>query len=179
MQQILPLNSCGFAAVVNSGAAESRGFELEVQAAATDSLLLSLAVGLTDTEVTDNGGIDQIGEGNPIEMVPEWTITASADYDFSIAGFPAFARLDYSYIDESISRNNDPVNPRMRDAYSIANLNLGVDIENISLSLFVDNISNENANLSDLPPLAIEMPGRPRLVTNRRRTIGANIMLSF
>ncbi|MGH3426351.1 MAG: TonB-dependent receptor domain-containing protein, partial [Mycobacteriales bacterium] len=49
------LLQCGFQFIANSGAADSRGGELELRAAATDHLSLSLGVGYQDAKITELG----------------------------------------------------------------------------------------------------------------------------
>ena len=47
------------------------------------------------------------------------------------------------------------------------------------LTLFVDNATDERANLADNRSIAAETPGRARIVTNRPRTIGLEARLRF
>lgn len=58
----------------------------------------------------------------------------------------------------------------MLDAYTIANLNFGIEKESWSATLYVNNVTDENADLS----FNRERGGRARLAffTNRPRTIG-------
>lgn len=179
VQQLAALPSCGFFLTVNAGEARSRGLEFELSAAPTDSTSLTLAVGYTDAEIVDGGGLPTLEEGDPIQHVPEWTASVSIDQDFQLASLPMFAHFDFSYVDESYSANNDAVNPRLRPSYEIANLRVGMYLDRWELTLSVDNMFDEAANLSDNPPLAIEYPGRPRIVMNQPRTIGLEALVRF
>ena len=66
-----------------------------------------------------------------------------------------------------------------RDSWSALNLRAGVLNENWDVTLFADNVTDERANLADNRSIAAEMPGRPRIVTNRPRTIGLGSALSL
>jgi len=144
LQQLVPLPTCGFNLQLNAGTAQIRGFEMEFILRATDDLALNFGVGYADSEITGAGAFGaSIPVGVPVQQVPLWTFNAGLDYDFEIAAQPAFLHLDYAFVDESFSANNDA------------------------------------ANLSDVPPLAIELPGRPRIATNRPRTIGVEARLAF
>ncbi|MCI4645037.1 MAG: TonB-dependent receptor, partial [Hyphomonadaceae bacterium] len=179
LQQRLPLGSCGFFVSTNVGAAESQGVELEVELNPTDELSLFFGAGYTDAVITDNGGYDAIEVGRRVQQVPEWTFSAEADYDFEIGDWPSFVHVDYSYIGESESANNDSANRRVRDAYDIVNLRLGTTFGSSEVTLFASNLLDENGNLSDVPPLAIELPGRPRIAATRPRTIGIEVRKRF
>ena len=180
VQQLVPLPACGFNLTLNAGAAKIQGFELETSWRLTNSLTISGGLGFADSEVTDGGNFGtSIPTGVPVQQVPRWTYTLGVDQEFSLGSLPGYLRSDYSYVGKSFSANNDAVNRRVRPAYSIANVRGGLTIGQWGLAVFVDNVFNEHANLSDVPPLAIELPGRPRIATNRPRTIGIETRLSF
>src|SRR5256884_4101041 len=62
---------CGFQFIANAGAAESKGGELELRAAATEHLQASLGVGYQDAKITEAGESAQ-AVGSPGFNVPEW-----------------------------------------------------------------------------------------------------------
>lgn len=180
LQQLVPLTSCGFFLTLNAGTAESVGFELEFTARLTDDLTLTAGVGHADTEITSAGAYGaSIPVGAPVQQVPEWTYSAALDYRFDLMNLPAYAHLDYSFVGESYSGNNDSLNRRVRPSYEIVNLRSGIELGSWQLAAFAYNLFNEHANLSDVPPLAIESPGRPRIATNRPRTIGLEARVNF
>ncbi|MDR3511677.1 MAG: TonB-dependent receptor [Caulobacteraceae bacterium] len=179
VQQSVALPTCGFSVSVNGGHARSRGGELEVQAAVTSSLKLSMGAGYTDAQITDPGPNHIVTAGTPIQQVPKWTFNAAADYRFEAVNVPAFIHADFAYVDSSLSANNDATNPRLRPAYSLVNVRTGVDVNRVELTLFVDNVFDQHANYADVPPQAIELPGRPRIATNRPRTVGVDARVKF
>lgn len=179
VQQFVALPTCGFGISLNGGHARSQGGELEVQAAVTSSLRLSLGGGYTDARITDPGPNHIVAAGTAIQQVPKWTFDAAADYRFEAARLPAFVHVDFAYVDSSLSANNDATNPRLRPAYSLVNARAGVDVNRVELTVFVDNLFDQHANFADVPPQAIELPGRPRIATNRPRTVGVDARVKF
>ena len=162
--------SCGFQVDANIGDVESRGFEVELSAAPIDGLTIDLGVGYTDTEIVSTAGDGFPGYelGQQLHGVPDWTGTGSIQYVFPVSGgWDGRVRSDANYYGESKSFNNGTVNGR--DSWSAVNLRAGVMNEIWELILFMDNATDERANLADNRSIAAEMPGRPRIVTNRPR----------
>jgi len=179
VQQAIALPSCGFSIDVNAGKARSRGAELELDAALTTGLTATLGFGYTDTKITDNGGLPSIRTGQGLQQIPRWTASAAVDYNFQLLGHRTFVHGDIGYTGSSLSANNDAVMPRLRRSYDLLNLRSGMTFGPAELGIFVENVGNKRANLSDTPPLALELPGRPRILTNRPRTIGLEARVLF
>jgi outer membrane receptor protein involved in Fe transport len=179
VQQFVALPTCGFGVSVNGGHARSQGGELEMQAAVTSGLKVSAGAGYTDAQITNPGPFNIVPAGSPVQQVPKWTFNAAADYHFMAVTVPAFVHADFAYVDSSLSASNDAVNPRLRPAYSLVNARAGVDVNQVELTLFVDNVFDQHANLADVPPEAIELPGRPRIAVNRPRTVGVDARVKF
>ena len=174
------LLTCGFDFVGNIGAAKSSGFELEVSARPVDGLFLQAAAGYTDAQFTETvPGI--ANDGDPLQQVPEWTFSATVDYEAqtSFHDYMWFTRSDLAYVDGSISTVVDSNSPRIRPSYTIVNTRLGLRNDSHELTLFVDNIFDEDAVFSDNRTLAAEAAGRPRIVRNRPRTIGIEFRTRF
>jgi len=174
--------ACGFQFTQNAGAAESKGFELELAAAPISGLTLSAAVGYTDAEITDDGNVPGVAVGDKVQGVPDWTGTLTAQYMWPAFGdWDGLARGDFNYYGESFSANNESVgaNARLRDSWSALNLRGGIVNEKWDLVVFVDNVTDERASLADSRSIAAELPTRQRLVVNRPRTIGVEARLRF
>jgi outer membrane receptor protein involved in Fe transport len=180
VQQQVSLPDCGFSIGVNSGSARSVGGELEIQAALTHALKWSFGAGYEDAKITNAGQFNIIPVGTPIQQVPHWTVNTALDYTVDVRGTPIFFHGDYAYVGSSLSTvNNGPTMPLVRPAYSLVNLKTGIDIQRWEISVFVDNLFDEHANLSDVPPQGIELPGRPRIAVNRPRTVGVDTRIKF
>lgn len=172
---------CGFQFVTNAGHAENKGIEIEFDAALTDNWSMSMGLGLTEAKISNDGGpISGLSKGDRILQVPEVTFNAASEYTFPITGqWQGFIRGNISHYGDSLSANNSAI-PRVRDSFTIMNLRLGASIDNKwDIGLFVDNVTNERANLSDNRSIAAEVPGRPRILTNRPRTIGLDVRRFF
>ena len=174
--------ACGFQFVQNAGEAESTGFELEIAAAPIDGLNLSLGIGYTDAEITDDGGVAGVSVGDKIQGVPDVTYTGSAQYMFEVSnGWDMMLRADANHYGESFSSNNESsaATQRQRDAWSAVNLRAGLFNDTYEVIFFIDNATDERANLADSRSIAAETPGRQRLVVNRPRTMGIDVRMRF
>ena len=178
IQQQIFLN-CGFGFIGNIGSARSQGVEFELTAQPTEALSVGLNVGYTDAEFTETvAGI--VNDGDRLQQVPELNWAANFTYEFNAFGeFSGYLRGDYSYVDDSISTINEPDDPRARDSYDRFDLKLGFSNDKYEFAIFGKNLSNEIANISDSRSIAAEVPGRPRFVTSRPRTIGVEFKTNF
>lgn len=179
VQQRIGLSSCGSSIGINAGKAESEGFELELQGRPTDALSLTVAGGYTDAKIVDGGALSAIAAGTRVQQVPKWTLSTAVDYDFALASMPVFFHADYAFVDESTSALNTPTNPRRRPAYSLVNTRVGVRLGSVEAAVFLDNAFDERINYADVPALGVELPGRPRISTNRSRTLGIELRARF
>ena len=180
VQQVAALPSCGFQVHVNGGAARSRGGEFEAQIAVSPALKLSLGAGDADAQIVDPGPYRILPAGSPIPQIPKWTLNVALDYRFELPhALPAFIHADYAYVGSSLSQNNSVADPISRPAYALANLRTGIDFDHVTLSLFANNIFDEHANLADVQPESVSLPGRPRIATNRPLTIGLDARARF
>jgi outer membrane receptor protein involved in Fe transport len=179
-QILLP---CGFQFRANVGAAKSQGAELEVHARPARGLDVSGGVGYQKaviTQASSGGAVSPQQVGDRVYQVPDWTGNLSLTYTHSLnAKYSAMYNVTYGYMGSSKSANNDPFNPRTRAPYSIVDAKFGVTFDSWDVSLAAKNLTNEHANLADNRSIAVEMPGRPRIVTNQPRTIGIDIRKSF
>jgi iron complex outermembrane receptor protein len=158
-----------------------------------------------DSTVRDGGGnvIGGIESGNRLPSVPEYQVAATAAYYFPVesfgSGLEGFVAASVQHIGSRFTQPSDQVNnPRSfvsglpfggatganatvldleLDAYTIVNLNAGVEGENWGLTVFVNNVTDENANLA----FDRERGGRARLAfhTNQPRTVGVTLRRSF
>jgi iron complex outermembrane receptor protein len=171
---------CGFTFTGNAGKARSRGAELEISSSPLSGLTLSGGVGYTDAKITAAAATVTAKPGDPVQQVAPWTVSAAADYEFPLFGaLKGFSRLDYSYVDHSYSTHIDPVNPRIRASYEIANIHLGVSQGQWNAGAFVQNATNARPNLADNESQAAELAGRPRILTSPPRTIGIEARMKF
>lgn len=155
IQQSVPLPSCGSKFIANLGAATSKGADLQAQFYPLRSLGIDISAGYTDAtynQTVDGGGTSIIAEkGDPIG-VPKWGATLSSQYDFYIAGYKSFARFDYQFI--GTGPQQDPrvygYDPALFPTQQTRQLSLrtGFTVADLELSLFMDNVTNDEPILS-------------------------------
>ncbi len=140
--------------IQNVGNAQTKGIEFDLDWAATDNLLLSLAGSYNDAELQENfwrNDQDRIDglppdapEGTPMPYVPEFQYTFIGRYTFDIADMPLFAQAAWSYRDGSWN-DLEVSNTRRRymDSYGVLNLSTGIEKDNWSLTVYANNVSDE------------------------------------
>ncbi len=178
VQTILTLPSCSIPTTLNLGTARSQGVDLAAQLRASDHLVLGVAIGYNDSEYTTTtlgaGGVTIRSAGEPLG-VPPVTLYLNGTYDFRVLSRDAYVRADYTHTtrdDEPLDVSSPIVNPDIPRAPATSNLDLriGMRLERVDLSLFVDNLTDEHPRLAryeDTPPANFF-----RGATFRPRTIG-------
>ncbi|MCG8443959.1 MAG: TonB-dependent receptor, partial [Caulobacterales bacterium] len=131
--------------LINAGAAEVYGAELELAARPTERIDLTAAFGYANSEIVE---IDQeiadatgIVEGNALQRTPEWTAAVSGQYTHPANWGEAFARFDYSWQDD-IFHTAD--NLGLEEAYGLLDLRAGVNLSNgLEVALYGVNVTDE------------------------------------
>jgi outer membrane receptor protein involved in Fe transport len=181
------LLGCGFGFQSNAGKARSQGAELDVNARVLGGLTLGLSGSFDDAKfVTTVPGV-LFQSGDRIPQVPRVTGQLNADYDFAITGdLTGFAHADYRYVASSWSTNNAATNPDtgrvvplIRPSYEIADLRGGVRLKNMECALFIKNLTNEYANLSDTNAISLQATGQSRVAISPPRTIGLELRYQY
>ncbi len=169
------------------------------------SLAGSLTEAEFNSTVRDGGGnvIGGIADGNRLASVPKIQFAATAAYYFPMerfgSGSEGFIAASAQHIGTRFTQPSDQVgSPRSfvsglpfggatgaaativdleLDAYTIINLNAGVQNDVWGLTFYVNNATDENANLA----FDRERGGRARLAfhTNQPRTVGVTVRRNF
>lgn len=172
---------CLFSVAANAGQAEIKGFELELQANPTDSVLLSFAVGLADSELKEDAPGVGGSAGEPLPQVGEWTYSAAIDYYPSyLSSVQGYIRLDYTFSDESLF-NFRTENPRPRDIkekVSLVNVRLGFVKDDWDFNFYIDNVANE-LKRGQCVDTSTNIPGERTTCVNVPRTFGVRIGRDF
>ncbi len=152
---------------------------------------------------SDNGIIGGIESGNRLASVPEFQIAATGSYDFPLklgsSDFEGYVAGVVQHVGDRITQPSDQVDGAGEftsglpfggavgdevtsldlelDAYTVVNLSAGLIKNNWEAVLYVNNVTDENANLS----FDRERGGRARLSyrTNQPRTIGLTFRMRF
>lgn len=149
---------CGFSYIGNIGRARSRGVELETSWRPGERVTLGLNAGYTDAELTEDliSGADASGpivaatKGTTLPDVPQWSVGALAELDFSLGSWPAYLRGDYQHLGSSKRHLGTPSDdPRTidRDSYGVVGLQLGASVNDYELVLAVRNLLDEDVVL--------------------------------
>jgi len=184
IQQNILLPACASEFVGNLGAAVSKGFDVETQIRPFPGLTVGLSGGYTDaayTRTTMGGSGTVIAERGDAIGVPKWSGTLSGEYDFASFGRDMYARFDFQFVGEG--PNQDPRVYGYDSAIvptgqtRMLNLRMGTLLGQWNLSVFADNVTNDEPILSQ----GRDATGSPILTsfTYRPRTIGVTAVLKF
>jgi len=128
------------ARTVNAASARSFGFEIEAQAQVSSELSGFLSIGFVDTKFEDFNS-SSLGNlsGLPFPEAPEWSVAFGALYEHR-SGF--FIGADAKYTDDFLARIGTAPQ-EMLSGYFIANLQLGYRYENLTATVFAENLFDE------------------------------------
>ena len=139
--------------------AELDGFEIEAAWRAMENLDFYAGYGQTNSEITAYAERPST-EGNDLPYVPDSTFNAGARIEFNLGGgLTTFARVDYERRGEQYWT---PENTHPRDTLELVNLRMGVEGDNWSSSLYVNNAADEEYNSEIVTPLFLH-PATPRV----------------
>ncbi len=163
-----------FFVTVNAGQAEVTGIELEGAWRPTARFELGASATLLNAELTEPA-LSSLPEGARLPISPEFKGAVFAEYRFAadVFGAEPYVRGDYSYTGDSVN-SIDPSVAGEQDAYSLVNLQAGLDATNWSLNLFVNNVADERAQLFVNPNFF-----DTRVTPARPREIGVTLRRSF
>jgi iron complex outermembrane receptor protein len=179
------LLQCGATLFVNAGKARSYGAELAIDARPADGLSLGLAAGYLNTEITESDPRSLLRVGDGFTLAPKWTFAANTKYGFNIgSSLNAYVRADWQYQTKTkFDFQNTPTSAK--PSFQVVNLRTGLVSDRWDVSLFVDNLFNEEAILADLTYAVAAGVVVPLGTDNRRirpftpRTIGVNMSMRF
>ncbi len=159
----------------NAADAEIEGFEGDLSWLATDNLTLGASWSFNSTEMVrvPAGVTDIVGPGSELALAPEVQYNLNARYQWTVNDKDAHAQLIYAYTDEQFS-SIVVANRFEQDSYGIVNGAVGLSMDNWSVELFAENITDERAELF-INALDTDL----RVTTNRPRTAGVRFSYDF
>jgi len=148
---------CGFGFRENVGKATSQGVELELDAALTDRLTLSFGGSYIDSVLDEDVPNLDAEKGDQVPYVPKFSFSTSADYVFPINDtLNGFVWGNVEYVgDRHTEFSHDPnTNYRKMDAFTIANLRVGVRWDDFDFSVYLHNVFDDDGVIRALrrPP---------------------------
>ena len=174
--------ACGFFYTANAETAGIYGTELEVKAKVMGALTVSANGGYTHATYSKDfspysADAPIYSEGQRVPDVPLYTAGVALNYDAPLSGtINLLARIDDNWVgpivDYTFGQNNLP-------GHSIADARVGVANERISGYLFVNNLADTRAALSDTNSLGANAAFLNRVATNQPRTIGLTVGYKF
>lgn len=155
----------------NGGDAELYGVEIEATWRPTSAFTLNLGAGYTHNEfVRLAGGVVGVTYDTKLPHVPEWTISAGAQYDLTTSLGNWTLRADASYRDDQFLTIADPTS--LEKAYTLLNARIAFEpaaLPQLELALEGSNLTdkeylvyNQNATIFGIQ---LNVPGEPRRVS--------------
>jgi iron complex outermembrane receptor protein len=205
LQVTLDAGSCSSRITFNVPDAHTIGAEFELGAEIAPGLDLSVSGTVLearfDSTVVDGSGsvLGGLRDGNRLASVPDFQIAATATYNFQFGGHDAFVSGSVQHVGDRITQPSDQepgagvfvsglpfggasgadatVLDLVLEPYQIVNINAGIDFGGVEVIAFINNATDENANLS----FDRERGGRARLGfrTNQPRTFGVTARIRF
>lgn len=185
----------GFFAVQNGDAARTYGLEASLEGFVGDAWHYSLGYAYIDAQLSaDFHAPDRPAPALPIALdgamlpgTPEHQLNWSLDYTQDVGNWVSFTRLDGYY--QSETRNAVSTSPTFNvplDGFSIWNLTTTLSRENLDVSLWVKNITNEEgvtgvfteAYMGTAPGEGYFGNGNKEMIA-LPRTLGATLRVSF
>jgi iron complex outermembrane receptor protein len=178
VQQTNALSSCGYVYTANAGNAHVRGGELEIQAIVVPELTVSGNVGYTHAALVSSTLINAgFNPGTAIQDVPQWTSSASIAYRHSFTEQLALmARADNTYVG---SRTDETYSINQLPSYDLTNVRAGLDGGRWSAILFMNNVADKRALLSNITQAAVNLPTYNRVAVSQPRTVGVDLNYRF
>lgn len=153
----------------NAADAKIKGLEAEFiwQPTAVPGLQLSGGLSLLDTEITDSFVTDYVQEGDELAFAPEIQANIQSRYEWDLgSNSTAHVMAHISYSDEVATDIVVP-NRTYLDSWTLLGLSTGISQDQWTAELYIDNLTDERAQLS-----GNAIFNRDRIVVARPRTIG-------
>jgi outer membrane receptor protein involved in Fe transport len=176
VQLFLVVNNFGING--NGGTAVSKGLELAASVFPASGLVLSVNGAYTDAQLTqDTHAIVGGRDGDPLPYVPEWSLGANADYEWSVGNARAYVGGGLAFTGErTVQFNSRAADGSIRKADSFVNLDLraGAYFGRWSVEVFGKNLTND-LGVTSIGAAGTLPNGALGLGLTRPRTIGVSI----
>ncbi|MGC2498754.1 MAG: TonB-dependent receptor, partial [Acidobacteriaceae bacterium] len=175
IQQNIPL-ACGFPFTGNAGDAHIYGAELELGALLMPGLVAEVNGGWTHAQFVANAVPDSTIDER-VQNVPQITASASLTYRHGLTQeFGLLARVDNDYVG---SRIDTTAQANYLPPYDLTNIRAGLEGDNWSAILFVNNATNRRALLTDTPSITVNSSLYNRIAVEQPLTFGIDLNYQF
>ena len=178
LQQIFAVNGVGV--IVNAGKARVRGAELSATYRPLEQWSLIGKAAYTDAKFTEDApGLGALS-GDRLPDSPTFSGSLQANYTFAVAGNPAYAGVGYRHVgkrDAGIPGGSSLPSYKL-PSYSLTDIQAGVDINRVSIGVFVRNVFDKRAQLSAYTAF-LPLGGNALVSVAQPRTFGLTVSASF
>ncbi len=171
----------------NVGQARTWGAEVDLSWLATDDLNLTFAASYNDATLQEpywrsdldrqSGEPPRAPDGTRMPFVPEFQFTSIGRYSLDFGALPGYVQAAVSWTGDSWN-NLEVADRSKQDGYLLLNLSTGIQANNWTLDLFINNVTDERAQIFVYDPSYPTLIDS-RTVTNRPRSIGIRFGQSF
>ncbi|MGJ7564755.1 TonB-dependent receptor domain-containing protein [Variovorax sp. GB1R11] len=175
-----PLRNGGFVFVTNAGAARIKGGELTLNWKPSKEWRFTGNAALIDARLTEDAkGLDATA-GTRLPQTPRFAATLGVTRNFSIADRPAYFGISARYTGKRDAgyRGSATIPSINMPAFTVVDLQAGIDFQRFSLSAYVRNLANKRGILSvDTGHTA--NPNLVQAALSPSRTIGMTVTVPF
>lgn len=166
---------CGLNYTINAGEALSEGIELQMSFQATDSFRVDLGGSRINARLAEDVPAARLKKGNRLAGVPKVNANLGLQYEFALAGQEAMVRADSTYIGSFFGNILESPLTKAGD-YVKVDASLRVAIQDLSVTLYVHNLTNEDAFSFRRASSSTSVFYGHRL---QPRTVGVGLSVSF
>lgn len=169
--QLLVQPRCGFSVGINSGGVTAEGIEIETAYVPNNRWELSLNAGYMNPTLDNDVPAIGAPAGRRLSNVPDITASFSSTYRFpAFGGRHGFARADIQHVGSIYTEIGNVGRPRIElDPYTLVNLRTGLEGDRWRVTLFADNVFDEQATVLCCRDNGEFMINRPRTIGIRAR----------
>jgi iron complex outermembrane receptor protein len=160
----------------NAANAEVKGLETDIiwAPASAEGLTVSAGLSVLDTEITDTLTTStDVVTGDSLAFAPELQANVQARYEWQMSGMTAHIMPHLAYSDESYS-DIVRINRDLMASWTMLGLTAGVTTDTWGAELFIDNLTDERAELA-----RNYINDRERVSYSRPRTMGVRMTYNF
>jgi iron complex outermembrane receptor protein len=175
-----PTRSGGFTFVTNAGAARIKGSELTLNWKPSKEWRFTANAAAIDARLTEDATGLGAKAGTRLPHTPRFATTLGVTRNFSLADHPAYVGISARYTGKRDAgyRGSAALPSIMMPAYTLVDLQAGIDFKTFSVSAYVRNLTNRRGIVS----IETGLNANPNLVTAAlvpARTIGLNVNVPF
>jgi outer membrane receptor protein involved in Fe transport len=176
---LVPISAHSVSGLGNGGNAESYGVEGDLMLEPIHALTFNLTLAEAHAQIThaDTAAAGALGAGDPLPYDPHWSGSLSANYRVHAWGrwqADFGATTKYDGMRHSGFTSSVQIPDYVLPSYVLLDLRAGLNNGRTAVTLYVDNVTNDRAELA-----ATTSFGPTEVTIQRPRTIGALVTLHF